>query len=74
MLHNLNGTVLNFSSRLIVQYQIGQAYSFSVESLNNTGGGEGIEVLRAEQFENLPLFNGKPHNGTYTNKIYHMGR
>ena len=57
----------------LVQYQYGQLYAFSVESLNNTGGGEGIEVLRSEPFEDV-LLNRKRHSGQYTYKIYHMGR
>nr|CAH0110947.1 unnamed protein product [Daphnia galeata] len=54
------------------EYQFGQLYAFSVESLNNTGGGEGIEVLRSEPFNDV-LLNNTRHSGQYTYKIYHMG-
>ncbi|XP_046463780.1 phosphatidylinositol transfer protein beta isoform-like isoform X2 [Daphnia pulex] len=56
----------------VEEYQYGQLYAFSVESLNNTGGGEGIEVLRSEPFKDV-LLNNKRHSGQYTYKIYHMG-
>ncbi|KAK4029176.1 hypothetical protein OUZ56_022183 [Daphnia magna] len=54
------------------EYQFGQLYTFSVESLNNTGGGEGIEVIRSEPFKDVPM-NNASHSGQYTYKIYHMG-
>ncbi|KAI9560426.1 hypothetical protein GHT06_014443 [Daphnia sinensis] len=54
------------------EYQFGQLYAFSVESLNNTGGGEGIEVIRSEPFKDVQMNNAR-HSGQYTYKIYHMG-
>jgi len=56
----------------VEEYQIGQLYAFSVESLNNTGGGDGIQVIKSESFSNVPLLKGKPMSGQYTYKIYHM--
>lgn len=55
------------------EYQVGQMYAFSVESLNNTGGGDGLEVVRIESFKNVRLpGKKKPLSGQYTYKIYHM--
>ena len=52
-----------------MQYQVGQLYSVAQASKNETGGGEGVEVLKNEPFENEEL--GK---GQYTHKIYHLAR
>lgn len=38
-----------------VKYQVAQLYSVAEVSKNETGGGEGIEVLKNEPFENFPL-------------------
>ncbi|MGH0147462.1 UNVERIFIED_CONTAM: hypothetical protein FKN15_049576 [Acipenser sinensis] len=48
------------------QYQVGQLYSVAEASKNETGGGEGVEVLKNEPYEN----NGE--KGQYTHKIYHL--
>lgn len=55
-----------------VQYQVGQLFSVAEASKNNTGGGEGIEVLKNEPFTNYPLLGGKYSSGQYTYKIYHL--
>lgn len=47
------------------QYQVGQLYSVAEASKNETGGGEGIEVLKNE-----PRKDGE--KGQYTHKIYHL--
>ena len=52
-----------------LQYQVGQLYSVAQASKNETGGGEGVEVLTNEAFENEEM--GK---GQYTHKIYHLAR
>ena len=44
------------------------------ESKNNTGGGEGIEVLKNEPFDGKPLLGGRFSKGQYTYKIYHLAR
>lgn len=49
------------------EYQVGQLYSVAEASKNETGGGEGVEVVTNEPFENEEL--GK---GQYTHKIYHL--
>ncbi|KAG7233495.1 hypothetical protein INR49_006954 [Caranx melampygus] len=48
------------------QYQVGQLYSVAEASKNETGGGEGIEVLKNEPYEK----DGE--KGQYTHKIYHL--
>ena len=37
-----------------------------------TGGGEGVEILKNEAFDNVPLFGGKYDKGQYTYKVYHV--
>ncbi|KAJ6657345.1 hypothetical protein lerEdw1_002712 [Lerista edwardsae] len=48
------------------QYQVGQLYSVAEASKNETGGGEGVEVLVNEPYER----DGE--RGQYTHKIYHL--
>lgn len=50
------------------QYQVGQLFSVAEASKNETGGGEGIEVLKNEPYEDE---SGK---GQYTHKKYHLQR
>ncbi|XP_045469294.1 phosphatidylinositol transfer protein alpha isoform isoform X2 [Harmonia axyridis] len=54
------------------EYQVAQLYSVAEASKDNTGGGEGIEVLKNEPFTNYPLLGGKYNSGQYTYKIYHL--
>lgn len=56
------------------QYQVAQLYSVAEASKNETGGGEGIEVLKNEPFDDFPLLGGKYRKGQYTYKIYHLAR
>lgn len=49
-----------------------QLYSVAEASKDNTGGGEGIEVLKNEPFDNHPLLGGRYNSGQYTYKIYHL--
>lgn len=53
---------------------MGQLYSVAEVSKNETGGGEGIEVLKNEPFDDYPLLGGKFKKGQYTYKIYHLQR
>jgi len=53
----------------------------AIASKAETGGGEGIEVLRNEPFSatngiqpTSPLLNGKYKDGQFTHKIYHLAR
>lgn len=52
----------------LFQYQVGQLYSVAEASKNETGGGEGIQVLKNEPYEK----DGE--KGQYTHKIYHLKR
>ncbi|ESO05982.1 hypothetical protein HELRODRAFT_64321 [Helobdella robusta] len=61
------------------EYQVAQLYSVAHASKNETGGGEGIEVLKNEPFSategvqpKYPLCNGRYTEGQYTLKIYHL--
>ncbi|XP_050548688.1 phosphatidylinositol transfer protein alpha isoform isoform X4 [Daktulosphaira vitifoliae] len=56
----------------VEEYQIAQLYSVAEASKNETGGGEGIEVLKNEPFSNYPLLGGKYSEGQYTYKVYHL--
>lgn len=47
---------------------MGQLYAVAEASKAETGGGEGVEVLKNEPYENA---EGK---GQYTYKIYHLSR
>lgn len=60
-------SVSSLSSHLS-QYQVGQLYSVAEASKNETGGGEGIEVLKNEPYEK------EGEKGQYTHKIYHLKR
>ena len=55
--------ILPFS---LAEFQIGQLYTIAHVSMNETGGGDGIEILKDEPFEE----NGS--SGQYTHKIYHI--
>lgn len=59
--------ILNMSC-VLLQYQVGQLFSVAQASKNETGGGEGIEVLKNEPYEK----DGE--KGQYTHKIYHLKR
>lgn len=51
-----------------LQYQVGQLYAVAEASKNETGGGEGVEVIVNEPYEK----DGE--KGQYTHKIYHLQR
>lgn len=59
---------LNVVGCYLFQYQVGQLYSVAEASKNETGGGEGIEILKNEPYEK----DGE--KGQYTHKIYHLKR
>ncbi|XP_053725685.1 phosphatidylinositol transfer protein beta isoform [Synchiropus splendidus] len=50
----------------VEEYQVGQLFSVAEASKNETGGGEGIEVLKNEPYEK----DGE--KGQYTHKVYHL--
>ncbi|KAJ2785651.1 hypothetical protein GGI15_001830 [Coemansia interrupta] len=49
------------------EYRIAQLYAVAKMSMNETGGGEGVEVLKNEPYDN------EMGKGQYTYKIYHLG-
>nr|XP_002128690.1 phosphatidylinositol transfer protein alpha isoform [Ciona intestinalis] len=55
----------------VEEYQVAQLWSVAEASKNETGGGEGIEVLNNEPYTKT-LENGTVESGQYTNKIYHF--
>lgn len=66
-----------FYSRLVLplsvdEYQIGQLWSVAEASKQETGGGEGVEVLENRTFEGVDLYGGQYTNGQFTHKIYHV--
>ena len=56
----------------VEEYQIAQLYSVAEASKNETGGGEGVEVIMNEPYDNVPPLNGQYTKGQYTYKIYRL--
>ncbi|XP_071537193.1 phosphatidylinositol transfer protein beta isoform-like isoform X1 [Panulirus ornatus] len=56
----------------VEEYQVAQLFSVAEASKNETGGGEGVEVLKNEPFDNYPLLGNRFSSGQYTYKIYHL--
>lgn len=61
----------------VEEYQVAQLYAVAEASKNETGGGEGVEVLKNEPYDASspnckPLLNGKFTKGQYTYKIYRL--
>jgi len=56
----------------VEEYQVAQLYSVAEASKNETGGGEGIEVLRNEPYTGKPLLNDAYDSGQYTLKMFHL--
>lgn len=54
------------------EYQVGQLYSVADASKNETGGGEGIQIIANEPYSDKPIFHGEFAEGQYTHKIYHL--
>jgi len=54
---------------LCLQYHIAQLYSVAEASKNETGGGDGVEVVKNE-----PCDHDKMGSGQYTYKIFHLQR
>ena len=51
------------------QYHVAQLYSVAEASKNETGGGDGVEVVKNE-----PCTEEKMGTGQYTYKIFHLAR
>uniref|UniRef100_A0A1B6KZI3 Phosphatidylinositol transfer protein N-terminal domain-containing protein n=1 Tax=Graphocephala atropunctata TaxID=36148 RepID=A0A1B6KZI3_9HEMI len=56
----------------VEEYQVAQLYSIVDMSKCETGGGEGVEIVKNEPFSNYPMLNGTYTAGQYTLKIYHV--
>lgn len=56
----------------VEEYQIGQLFSVAEASKNETGGGEGVQVIKNEPFSGVDLLGGKYTTGQYTYKIYYL--
>ncbi|XP_039279905.1 phosphatidylinositol transfer protein alpha isoform isoform X1 [Nilaparvata lugens] len=56
----------------VKEYRIGQLYTTMEMSKDETGGGEGVEVLENRPFEDTPLLGNTFKEGQYTHKIYHL--
>ncbi|GAB6026492.1 hypothetical protein CHUAL_012917 [Chamberlinius hualienensis] len=54
------------------EYYLAQLYCIGEASKNESGGGEGIEIIHNKPFDNVELLNGKYTSGQYTYKIYHL--
>ena len=53
-------------------YHVAQLWAVNEQSRQETGGGEGVEVVKNEPFEGLDFLGGKYTKGQYTYKIYHV--
>ncbi|KAI0988152.1 hypothetical protein GJ496_000120 [Pomphorhynchus laevis] len=56
----------------IEEYHIGQLWCVAEFSKDNTGGGEGVEVLNNEHFDDKNDLLDGFSSGQYTKKIYHL--
>ena len=56
------------------EFQIGQRFVVAELSKQETGGGEGVEVVVDKSFDDFPLFDGRYNKGQYTKKKYHVAR
>lgn len=57
----------------VAEYQIGQLHTVLEASLRETGGGEGVEILKNEPFTGkTDLLDGQYTEGQYTYKVYHL--
>lgn len=56
----------------VEEYRIGQLHTIGEASLDETGGREGVEVVKNRPFKDVPLFGGRYTSGQYTFKRYHL--
>lgn len=56
----------------VEEYQIGQLFTVAEASQNETGGGEGVEVVTNEPFDDPTVLGETYPKGQYTFKIYHL--
>jgi len=58
----------------VEEYHVGQLYSIAETSKNETGGGEGVEIVENHPYTGNPVFFGEFPDGQYTHKVYHIAR
>merc|ERR1712110_818476 len=58
----------------VEEYQVAQLYSVAESSKNETGGGEGVEVLKNDPYTDTSKDskNSKGRAGQYTHKLFHL--
>lgn len=56
----------------VEEYQVAQLYSVAQASRMETGGGEGVEVIKNEPFDDPDVLGDSYPKGQYTFKIYHL--
>ncbi|KAK7055017.1 hypothetical protein SK128_015980 [Halocaridina rubra] len=61
-----------FMPLTLEEYNIAQLYGVAEASKNETGGGEGVEILKNEPFADKSFLDGHFTSGQYTYKIYHL--
>ena len=54
----------------VEEYHIAQNWSVNEQSRKETGGGEGVEIVKNEPFTGTEFLGGKYNSGQYTYKIY----
>ncbi|KHN73314.1 Phosphatidylinositol transfer protein alpha isoform [Toxocara canis] len=54
------------------EYRKGQLFSVAEASKNETGGGEGVEVVKQEEFKSSMIKPGETISGIYTLKFYRI--
>ncbi|VDP34212.1 unnamed protein product [Soboliphyme baturini] len=56
----------------VAEYQVAQLFAVAEASKNETGGGEGVQVLKNEPYTGHPLIGDRFPDGQFTHKIYHL--
>ena len=54
------------------EYEVGFPFTLIQAYKKETGGGEGVTIVKNEPFDNFPLFGGKYTKGQYTYKIFNI--
>ena len=54
------------------EYKIAQRFVVAEYSKSETGGGEGIQIIKDEPYQNQPQFQGHFGTGQYTEKFYNL--
>jgi hypothetical protein len=56
----------------VEEYQRGQLFSVAEASKQETGGGEGVEIIKQEPFTSNEIREGQNLSGIYAHKLYHL--